>query len=70
MRTPGWTEVKRVATSKVDAAQKELLSCPLDQVERVRGRIEGLMSILRLEQGEPDATPGMPFFDNPSGDGG
>ena len=49
----------------MDSSHKELLSCSLDSVERVRGRIEAYQSILRLEQGEPDKTPDSSFFDTP-----
>lgn len=67
MRTPSWPEIKRVSQSKLDSSHRELLSCPLDNVERVRGRIEAYSAVLRLETEAPaDLTPATSdFFDTP-----
>lgn len=52
---PEWSDVRRVAHAKLVAAQNELQNCPLEHVERVRGRIEAYRTILAL-----DTAPGAP----------
>lgn len=66
MREPSWNEIKRVCQGKLDSSQRELLSCHLDKVERVRGRIEAYSAVLRIETEDPDITPASSnFLDTP-----
>lgn len=50
--SPEWLAVKRYAQTKMAAAQTELQTCPLEHVERVRGRVEAYRAILALESAE------------------
>lgn len=66
-----WTEVKKFVVARLGAAQNELLGCPLDKVERVRGRIETLRAVLALEDAVPkDNTSVAAFLNEPAGNGG
>lgn len=63
MRTPGWMEIKKLCEKKLKLAQGELMTAPLDQIERARGRIEIINSILALEHGDPDIVPDSSFME-------
>lgn len=60
--SPEWTAIKHFATSKIEVAQKELLNCPLEQVERVRGRVEAYRTILALEGAPADTSRAAAFI--------
>lgn len=63
--SPEWTAIKHFAASKIEVAQKELLNCPLDQVERVRGRVEAYRTILALEGAPADTRRAAAFINEP-----
>jgi len=46
-----WTEVKRQVRQKLERDQLTLESCPLEDVPKIRGRIEALKWLLSLESG-------------------
>lgn len=48
-RDPAWQEVRRQIETKIEQHHGELLTCDVDRVERVRGRIEALRALLELE---------------------
>lgn len=52
-----WYEVKKFLRERREAAMTQLLGCPLDNVERIRGRVEAYQSLLQLENLTPDEPP-------------
>lgn len=62
-RDPGWGEVREHCLQRIAQYQTELLGCPLDQVERVRGRIEAMRAVLALPASD------APDDDQLAGDG-
>lgn len=57
MRDVPWNEVKKFARDRFEASRNQLLGCPLDEVERVRGRAEAYRSLLELENNAPSVRP-------------
>ena len=53
MRFVEWEEVKIRVTQKIQSYQKQLENCDLNDVERVRGRIEALRYVLKIEEESP-----------------
>lgn len=53
LREVDWAEVRRYASSKIESNLKELRGCPLDKVERIRGRIEAYEALIQLERTTP-----------------
>lgn len=53
LREVDWGEVRRYAHAKIESNLKELRGCPLDKVERIRGRIEAYEALVQLERTPP-----------------
>lgn len=51
-KTTGWAHLKTTIEQEITDETKVLLSCPLEEVEKHRGKIRGLRFILELEESQ------------------
>jgi hypothetical protein len=47
-RNPQWREVKAYCEDRIERGMRELLTCEIVMVERVRGRIQALQALLDI----------------------